>query len=76
MTHLKLAEMVHRIDTPDQHIYMIGSPGESIEVRFANEDDEVLLTVDDGSETSKLWIHRGEVEDLMEALQKVLDTIS
>ena len=72
---IMLKEMVHQIDTADQQIYTIGSPGLSIEIRFGKGDDEILISADDGSEKTRVWLDKENAEDLLEALQKAVDNM-
>ena len=55
-------------------IYTIGSPGESIEVRFEKGDNEILISSDDGSEQTRIWLDKKSAMDLYEALGKALES--
>lgn len=71
-----LSEMVQQVTIEGgSQIYTIGSPGESIEIRFEKGDDELLISADDGSSQTRLWLDRKNALDLHEALNKALENI-
>ena len=71
-----LSEMVKQVEIEGgSQIYTIGSPGESIEVRFEKGDSEILISADDGSEQTRVWLDRKNALDLHEALSKALESI-
>lgn len=71
-----LYEMVQQVTIEGgSQIYTIGSPGESIEIRFEKGDEELLISADDGSSQTRLWLDRKNALDLHEALNKALENI-
>lgn len=71
-----LSEMVKQVNIEGgSQIYTIGSPGESVEIRFEKGDDEILISADDGSEQTRIWFDRKNALDLVEALNKALENI-
>lgn len=71
-----LYEMVQQVTIEGgSQIYTIGSPGESMEIRFEKGDDELLISADDGSSQTRLWLDRKNALDLHEALNKALENI-
>lgn len=55
-----------------QQIIEVGEPDNLIEVRFEKGDTEVLFTCTEEGSAVRIWLSKGDVEELKKALEAAL----
>ena len=85
MPRINLGSIVEKVSTHQigsgqpgsalQAIHTVGEPDNSIELRFEQGDTECLVTCDDGSMQTRLWLKADDLKDLLEAVQKAVQAI-